>query len=454
MPVSYNSSNISQTFEWSSSNTNVATVNASTGQVITVAPGTATIRGRKVLNGQEKLLTFTLNVTEIPNGTYRIKSKLTGKMADIENQTMADNTLIHQWEYHTGSTQRWIFTHIGDGYYTIKSEYSGSTAYYLGVQNDSTAQDASIVLRSGTITDGMKWKISKTVYGAYKLMPKTGEANNRVLAIENNLLYENNGVKIRQRDYVQDDNFKDEWYLITYDYIVNLDVLYDHAYLNRYPNAVDKINNALTKLQQKYLEEFRVLVNYSSPAQFVSYADQCTTNPYGECNHGNGVCESSTVSLDGQINLKAYHHTNINNIQLRIPFPDLSQTTRIAYIGHNNCELMIIDGDVYHISNPYKGVTYENFGQIVICNFHEDADNIKTTVHEFGHLYGAPDHYGGTALTTSEINKQTNKPGAGLFDDICMYGRKKDDDNVVNNLIICEGCKARIRANLERYNHS
>ena len=46
MPVSYNSSNISQTFEWSSSNTNVATVNASTGQVTTVAPGTATIRAR------------------------------------------------------------------------------------------------------------------------------------------------------------------------------------------------------------------------------------------------------------------------------------------------------------------------------------------------------------------------------------------------------------------------
>ena len=90
---------------------------------------------------------------------------------------------------------------------------SGNTAYYLGVQNNSTEQDASIVLRSGTITDGMKWKISKTVSGAYKLMPKTGEANNRVLAIENNLLYNNNGVKIRQRDYVQDDNFKDEWFI-------------------------------------------------------------------------------------------------------------------------------------------------------------------------------------------------------------------------------------------------
>ena len=221
MAVSYNSSNISQTFEWSSSNTNVATVNASTGQVITVAPGgTVTIRGRKVLNGQEKLLTFTLNVTEIPNGTYRIKSKLTGKMADIENQTMADNTLIHQWEYHTGSTQRWIFTHIGDGYYTIKSEYSGSTAYYLGVQNDSTAQDASIILRSGTITDGMKWKIIKTdttnKLASYKLIPKTGEANNRVLAIENPGLRPigTNGINIRQRNYVEDNNLKDEWAII------------------------------------------------------------------------------------------------------------------------------------------------------------------------------------------------------------------------------------------------
>ena len=447
MAVSYNISNISQTFEWSSSNTNVATVNASTGQVITVAPGTVTIRGRKVLNGQEKLLTFTLKVTEIPNGTYLIKSKLTGKMADIENQTMADNTLIHQWEYHTGSTQRWIFTHIGDGYYTIKSEYSGSTAYYLGVQNDSTAQDASIVLRSGTITDGMKWKISKTVYGAYKLMPKTGEANNRVLAIENNLLYENNGVKIRQRNYVQDDNFKDEWYLITYDYIVNLDVLYDHAYLNRYPNAVDKINNALTKLQQKYLEEFRVLVNFSSPTKFTSYGDSCSTNPSTKCIHGNGNCEDSVAYLDGSKDLKEYHHKNIINIQLRIPFPDLSQTTRLAFIGHDTCNASS------HAESPYYGLTYSGLGLITITNFNGEIDEIRTVVHEFGHLYNAPDHYRNGQPSTWDMNN-TPGTGCGQFNANCIYGENRSYPEISNNLIICEGCKARIREKLDRFNHS
>lgn len=33
----------------------------------------------------------------------------------------------------------------------------------MGVINDSTGLDVDVVLRTGSITDGMKWKFTKTV---------------------------------------------------------------------------------------------------------------------------------------------------------------------------------------------------------------------------------------------------------------------------------------------------
>lgn len=61
----------------------------------------------------------------------------------------------------------------------------------------------------------MKWKISLTESGAYKLTPLTGEANDRVLAVEAGVLgnAKDNGYVLQQRDYVEDTNYKDEWEL-------------------------------------------------------------------------------------------------------------------------------------------------------------------------------------------------------------------------------------------------
>jgi len=59
------------------------------------------------------------------------------KYVDIENQTMANNTAIHQWQFHGGKAQRWKLEHDADGYYTIRSLNSGSTSYYLGIAGTS-----------------------------------------------------------------------------------------------------------------------------------------------------------------------------------------------------------------------------------------------------------------------------------------------------------------------------
>ena len=119
---------------------------------------------------------------------------------------MSNGTAIRQWTLTGEMTQRWIATNIGGSWFTLKSANS-STPHYLGVKNDSTSSGADIVLRTGSITDGMKWKIEYTCDGAYKLTAKTGF----VLASFNQTGLD--GVKLIQTQYVNDNIYTDEWEL-------------------------------------------------------------------------------------------------------------------------------------------------------------------------------------------------------------------------------------------------
>lgn len=122
--------------------------------------------------------------TSVSNGVYFIKNTKTNKFVDVKNKSVADGSLVQQWGFHGGNTQKWVISKRVDGYYTIRV-YGSATSYYLSVKDDSTANNASIVLKKGTsITDGMLWKVtymgSKCV-----LKSKTGEAHSYALSVQN-----------------------------------------------------------------------------------------------------------------------------------------------------------------------------------------------------------------------------------------------------------------------------
>jgi hypothetical protein len=190
---------------WTSADSGVATVD-STGKVTGVRAGT-TIITATATNSAGAVYTASCTVTVlVHNGAYFLKNKNLGPYADIENGTMSNGTAIRQWTLTGEMTQRWIATNIGGSWFTLKSANS-STPHYLGVKNDSTSSGADIVLRTGSITDGMKWKIEYTCDGAYKLTTKTGF----VLASFNQTGLD--GVKLIQTQYVNDNIYTDEWEL-------------------------------------------------------------------------------------------------------------------------------------------------------------------------------------------------------------------------------------------------
>lgn len=209
--VAYSGGSIDQSvIEWYSGNENIACVDRDSGSITGVSQGTTTITAIAYSTS----VSYTINVTAVANGTYYLRNWEFDTYADIEDKIMSNGTTIHQWGYHGGNTQRWIIAHLGDGYYTIRSANS-ATEYYMGVKDDSASDGQTVVLRTGTITNGMKWKIEQTTRGTYKITSKVGETNNRVLAIGWAVVgFEgSNGIDIEQRDYVDNDSYKDEWLL-------------------------------------------------------------------------------------------------------------------------------------------------------------------------------------------------------------------------------------------------
>ena len=202
----------SQSITWSASNAAAVTLNQSTGTVTGVAPSDfTTITASATYNGTVYSETYGLYVTAFSNGIYYLKNKGTEKYADIYGQTIANGTIIHQRDLHGGDSPKWILTHQGDGTYTIRTANAFSNIY-MGISGNSTTNGANVVLRTGTIENGMIWNIQQTVNSAYKLIPKSGENTNLVLTV-NESTTSGNGAPLQQQHYVNDTNYKDEWLL-------------------------------------------------------------------------------------------------------------------------------------------------------------------------------------------------------------------------------------------------
>lgn len=197
---------------WATSNPSVFTVN-DFGHACGRRAGTATLTFVDKITRKSGQCIVT--VTEISNGTYFLKNKQNSNFAKVKNGIMSAGQNVVQYDFDGDMSEQWIFTlNSNTGYYSIKSANSSELCYYMTVSGNSLSLDEPIVIRSATETtlvDGMKWKIEKTSSGAYKIIPKTGEANDYVLATSTSL--GTNNVNLIQGDYILNNSYRDEWLL-------------------------------------------------------------------------------------------------------------------------------------------------------------------------------------------------------------------------------------------------
>lgn len=88
---------------------------------------------------------------------------------------------------------------------------------------------------------------------------------------------------------------------------------------------------------------------------------------------------------------------------------------------------------------------------VAIMNDSSSTPELGTVIHEFGHLYGVKDHYGGTVGTTTE--EMRNKYEDREYSEDCIYGENKFNSDVIAETKICDGCKSWIIENRNCYSN-
>ena len=429
---------------WQSSNSSVATVSSS-GVVRGIKPGEATITATS--NGT--ILNRCLVHVRFLDGVYAIKSFYTGLNLATYGAT-AENTpakLITPSSSGLSQVrQLWRIAYLGNGYYSIRPvNILSMTLHAVGsVGSPIDIVSASIEDSQTTLTYNNRWGIASSSDGKAYYIHHQNNPNMGLKPVDGVI---SSGMNVTTANNNGSSNtFK--WIIVkTPMTIVNLETIYDQAYVTRYSNASSRISNQLAQLQQKYYLEFGIWINYLPPTAFVSYADaNCTANPDQLCTHTNNQgCQNSNIDPSGVASLHDLHHTNIFNILYRVPFPNPNESFKMVCIGRKTC----ISGSNTH-STPFFGVTYPTFGLIGIVNTESELSQQKTIVHEFGHLYNAPDHYGGTEYSTEQINAIY---GVSSFNRHCIYGEDKDLTSVQASLAICDGCRTIIEGNTDLYDH-
>lgn len=441
-PTFYSGSSILQNFIWESSNTAIATVDSSTGAVTGVSAGTVTITGRKYYSGQHYPVSYTLVVTEIPEGTYFLKNKQTGYYADIQNQTMAIGTTIQQWEFTGGDSQRWVFVHLGDGYYAIKSSNS-NIAHFMGVINDSTSLDVDIVLRTGTVTDGMKWKVELTDNGAYKIIPKTGEASGYVLATSTSSA--SNGYKLIQGDYIDNNSYRDEWLLLRSQYTATVYNFYDKGYFVNYgeteSTSISKINSYMLAVSERYLELFGLEITSPTATYYESAIDTCkstvnSSNVHTLCSHSN----PHTILFDTTNSVSSHFNSNTS--------PSGSNVVTKAYWSGHRIQTFA-DKDEYN--RCYSSGT-SIFMVKLSSSLVRNRNSKGILMHELNHQYGAPDHYHeilnkGTPSEYCRGGDLCSTCGSNPRPASCIMNKSSID--ITASTVICSACKTNIYSHLE-----
>ncbi len=452
----------SQQVNWTSSEEYVAKVDED-GLVYARYPGSCVITATSEYNSAWSA-SITVNVTDLPFGYYYFRNKGTNGFMDIASESVSENATIHQYQYDGSDSQYWIVELQNNGYYTIQSVYSG---LYLSVSSNTSAPNTSVTQLERDLTDRQLWKFIRLSNGAFKIVPKCGEISGQCLAV-NTTTSGANGIAIRQKTYVGDDVFNDEWYLPAYDNkIVTLNVTYDEQYYNRFPmdnqsnnvfnnaEAENLLNHSSDAIFLTYMYEFSVYVEVKPAFEYSSYADR-------NCNVShNQLCgcieENQCISHDA-----TYHHTHYDVNFRDIPINRSIGIYRMLYMGQDVCKITEQTDDE-HPRNPYNGMANAADHRTIIYNKSGNLqETARTVVHEFGHLFWAPDHrflmddlYVSSCTHGEECYQNGMCPQnswAG-YNNACIYGIYYSTEDVYDFMTICRGCRNAIKLYLYDYAH-
>lgn len=157
--------------------------------------------------------------TTISEGTYFIQNRKYQRFAQIDNDDSSNNyktdgAVIEQFPLDGETYQRWLITPLGNGYYKIMAKY---TNLYLTVKSgDEHSNMGAIIQKSYTGAYNQQWKITKTKNGSYRIQARSSESCTKydlTLSVNTQGIHSVNGLDLKQREYVDNTSYTDEWFL-------------------------------------------------------------------------------------------------------------------------------------------------------------------------------------------------------------------------------------------------
>ena len=151
------------------------------------------------------------------DGVYFLQNRQTEGYMQVDDDDAPNYTnnggIMEIHPFDGENCQRWDLFYLWDGYYRIESAVSG---YAVTVPaGDETDDNTDLILKPYTGSDNRKWRVTMTRNGSYKIKAKSSEsyaAEDLVMDLETALY--TNGVNIRQREYLDNASYKDEWYFV------------------------------------------------------------------------------------------------------------------------------------------------------------------------------------------------------------------------------------------------
>lgn len=435
-----------------SANTNVAVV-SSDGKVTGISEGTTSIYVTR--GGVSR--TCTVNVSSkhfsILNGEYYIRNAQMKKYLQIDdgdkgNNYSSNKVIMELWNFDDESEhkhQLWNFIYLGDGYYKIISSISGRA---LSVkEGKENVDNEALIQEDYSGLDRQKWMILRLDNGNFKIKPKSSESHsNDWCAAAGSGIGDFNGRNVEQRNYVADDELIDEWTILSadihpYSNIVNIDVLYDRGFAERFAGKVNEtICTNLRQMREYYLSNFNIMISFNLPHPYISLVDNMPIKPEDvegdeEYVDYNGQC---LCLLDQDV-----YHDNFDNNMNAINWTDGENCVRVVFSGHSFGYINGV-GKYFDIKGKQK------INNCVIGDCVTSFNMLKTTIHEFGHLYEIEDHYGLDSIPSTEEMNKTRKE---TYCKDCIYGEYKEDQESFSQLKMCSGCTKKVNENKSRYKH-
>ena len=313
-------------------------------------------------------------------GTYYLQNRKTNNYASIVELYSDEGDLIWPAGSTSSNNSKWQIEHVynSGGYVTIKSLYNGK---YIGIDPNDITQ----IYQCSTVGNNTLWRFEILDDSSVKIICKASESSGKVAVIS--LSGINEGLGLLQREYTDDSDYSDEWYVIKYNSfsIVNY---YDLSFASN-NMLIDYISEANEFASKVFLQEFGIeIIMDGSATYYHTIADDCPQGINGDCDECGTNCYS--------------HHKNRLAISNQI-YNSARERNHIYVLWGNRGRGTFCDNvNNQHSQSSALAVVMGYRPVIHMMRLAEDRyDDLYTCmainlVHEIVHTFGMPDVYDNT----------------------------------------------------------